>query len=100
MKFKAICQCLVAVLALLGMCFTSLAHADKLADVLKRGYLIVGTTGSSSPFGFKDEKGELRGFNVDKTRLIANALFGDPQKVKFVLKPVVPTIKYPRFNTS
>ncbi|ABM59101.1 transporter substrate-binding domain-containing protein [Verminephrobacter eiseniae] len=85
MKFKAICQCLVAVLTLLGMCFTSLAHADKLADVLKRGYLIVGTTGSSPPFGFKDEKGELQGFDVDMSRLIAKALFGDPQKVKFVL---------------
>ncbi|MCW5237558.1 hypothetical protein D5047_15225 [Verminephrobacter eiseniae] len=85
MKFKAICQCLVAVLTLLGMCFSPLAHADKLADVLKRGYLIVGTTGSSPPFGFKDEKGELQGFDVDMSRLIAKALFGDPQKVKFVL---------------
>jgi len=62
-----------------------LAHADKLADVLKRGYLIVGTTSSTPPFGFKDEKGELTGFDVDMSRLIAQALFGDPTKVKFEL---------------
>ena len=61
------------------------AHADKLADILKRGYLIVGTTSSTPPFGFKDEKGELTGFDVDMSRLIAQALFGDATKVKFEL---------------
>lgn len=85
MKFKAIRQWLVIALTLLGACFTPLAHADKLADVLKRGFLIVGTTSSTPPFGFKDDKGELQGFDVDMSRLIAAALFGDPQKVKFVL---------------
>ncbi|PZP90891.1 MAG: murein transglycosylase [Variovorax paradoxus] len=59
------------------------AHADKLQDILKRGHLIVGTTSSSPPFGFKDEKGELQGFDIDMSRLIAKALFGDPTKVKF-----------------
>jgi len=56
---------------------------NKLADVLKRGYLIVGTTGATPPFGYKDEKGELQGFDIDMSRLIARALFGDPSKVKF-----------------
>ena len=62
-----------------------LARADKLDDVLKRGYLIVGTTSATPPFGYKDEKGELKGFDVDMSRLIAQALFGDPNKIKFEL---------------
>jgi polar amino acid transport system substrate-binding protein len=71
--------------AVLAALVPQFAHADKLADILKRGYLIVGTTSSTPPFGFKDEKGELTGFDVDMSRLIAQALFGDPTKVKFEL---------------
>jgi polar amino acid transport system substrate-binding protein len=85
MKLNSIRQWFMAASALAIACMTPLAHADKLADVLKRGYLIVGTTSSTPPFGFKDEKGELTGFDVDMSRLIAQALFGDPTKVKFEL---------------
>lgn len=73
----------IALVAALVSGFPGMAHADKLADVLKRGYLIVGTTGATPPFGYKDEKGELQGFDVDMSRLIAKALFGDPSKIKF-----------------
>lgn len=85
MKFRTIRQLLVVASTLLGMWVPPAAHADKLQDILKRGYLIVGTTSSTPPFGFKDDKGELQGFDVDMSRLIARALFGDPDKVKFEL---------------
>ena len=85
MTFKSIGRWLALACALLGLGMPFLAHADKLQDVLKRGYLIVGTTSSTPPFGFKDEKGELQGFDIDMSRLIAQALFGDPTKVKFEL---------------
>jgi polar amino acid transport system substrate-binding protein len=85
MKFGSLKQWIVAVAALLGALLAPLAHADKLAEVLSRGYLIVGTTSATPPFGFKDDKGELVGFDVDMSRLIAKALFGDPEKIKFVL---------------
>jgi polar amino acid transport system substrate-binding protein len=58
-------------------------RADKLKDVLDRGYLIIGTSSTNPPFGFKDEKGELQGFDIEVSRLMAEALFGDPSKVEF-----------------
>ena len=61
------------------------AWADKLKDVIARGYLIVGTTSTTPPFGYKDEKGELQGFDIEVSRLVAKALFGDPTKVRFEL---------------
>lgn len=72
-------------LALLTMLMSQAAWADKLKDVIARGYLIVGTTSTTPPFGYKDEKGELQGFDIEVSRLVAKALFGDPTKVKFEL---------------
>jgi polar amino acid transport system substrate-binding protein len=83
MKSNAFRRWSTLLFAGVGCLLASAAHADKLADVLKRGYLIVGTTGATPPFGYKDEKGELQGFDIDMSRLIARALFGDPSKVKF-----------------
>ncbi len=85
MKLKVLRQWLAVAATLVGACLAPAAHADKLQDVLKRGYLIVGTTSSTPPFGFKDDKGELQGFDIDMSRLVAKALFGDPTKIKFEL---------------
>ncbi|NYT37277.1 transporter substrate-binding domain-containing protein [Allopusillimonas soli] len=75
----------LALMVAAGLMLPLQANADKLQDVLKRGYLIVGTTSTTPPFGFKDGKGELTGFDIDVSRLIAKALFGNPDKVKFEL---------------
>ncbi len=83
MTFKALKHGLAMVAVVAATLAPFAAHADKLADVLKRGYLIVGTTGATPPFGFKDDKGELQGFDIDMSRLIAKALFGDATKIKF-----------------
>lgn len=81
---KSICFMMALVVGMtMGM--ARVAHADKLKDILKRGHLIVGTTSTTPPFGFKNDKGELTGFDIDVSRLIAKALFGDPSKVKFEL---------------
>ena len=85
MKLMQLPRAALPLIAVLATASPLLAHADKLDDVLKRGYLIVGTTSATPPFGWKDEKGELRGFDVDMSRLIAKALFGDPTKIKFEL---------------
>src|SRR5438094_3306017 len=53
--------------------------------VLERGKLIVVTLGTTPPFAFNDDKGELVGFDVDICRLVAEALFKDPTKVEFVV---------------
>ena len=59
------------------------AHAQersRLDEVLQRGSLIVVTLGTVPPFAFKDDKGELVGFDVDVAKLAANALFPRSQQ--------------------
>lgn len=66
---------------------TGVAQAQttsKLDDVLDRGKLIVGTGSTNAPWHFKDQNGELVGFDVDTAKIIAKALFDDPNKVEFV----------------
>jgi len=55
-----------------------------LDDILARGKLIVGTGSTNAPWHFKDESGNLVGFDIDIARMIATGLFKDPTKVEFV----------------
>jgi polar amino acid transport system substrate-binding protein len=58
---------------------------SKLDEVLERGKLLVVTLGTVPPFAFKDDKGELVGFDIDIAKLAANSLFGSPDKIEFVI---------------
>lgn len=58
---------------------------SRLDVVLERGKLIVATMATVPPFAFRDEKGELVGFDIDLSRLFAKALFNDPTKIEFVV---------------
>jgi len=60
--------------------------AGKLQEVLQRGKLIVGTGSTNPPWGFRDEKGDLAGFDIDIARMLAKGLFRDPNKVDFVIQ--------------
>ncbi len=60
------------------------ANADKLDDVLARGKLVVGTGTTNPPWHFKNEVGELVGFDVDVAKMIAKGLFDDDTKIEFV----------------
>jgi len=55
-----------------------------LDDVLARGKLIVGTGSTNAPWHFKDESGNLVGFDIDIAKMIAMGLFKDPTKIEFV----------------
>ncbi len=55
-----------------------------LDDVLARGKLIVGTGSTNAPWHFKDEQGNLVGFDIDIAKMIAMGLFKDPTKIEFV----------------
>jgi polar amino acid transport system substrate-binding protein len=57
---------------------------DRLQQVLSRGKLIVGTGSTNPPWHFKDEQGNLVGFDVDIAKIIAKGIFDDPEKVEFV----------------
>jgi polar amino acid transport system substrate-binding protein len=60
------------------------AMADRLQDILSRGKLIVGTGVGNPPWHFKDEQGNMAGFDVDIAKIIAKGLFGDDTKIEFV----------------
>jgi polar amino acid transport system substrate-binding protein len=77
---------LVAALVLLfSVAAAEAQERSRLDEVLQRGSLIVVTLGTVPPFAFKDDKGELVGFDIDVARLAANALFRDPNKIEFVI---------------
>lgn len=58
---------------------------SRLDTVLKRDKLIVATYSTAPPLCFKDEKGDLVGFEIDLVRIIAAGLLGDPKKVDFLI---------------
>jgi polar amino acid transport system substrate-binding protein len=68
----------------LSIATTGAAYAGQLQDILSRGKLIVGTGSTNPPWHFRDDKGDLVGFDIDIGRIIAKGLFNDPTKVDFV----------------
>jgi polar amino acid transport system substrate-binding protein len=75
----------VVMVLLLSFAAAQAQERSRLDEVLQRGSLIVVTLGTVPPFAFKDDKGELVGFDIDVARLAANALFRDPNKIEFVI---------------
>jgi general L-amino acid transport system substrate-binding protein len=76
---------MVALLATLMLSLPLAVRAGETLDAVKaRGYLIVGVNGGLYGFGMPDDKGVWRGLDVDTGRAIATAIFGDPDKIKFV----------------
>jgi len=79
MKKFGIVLAVFAVFALVGT-----ASAGTLDDVKAKGFVQVGVNGDLFGFGKPDEKGVWKGLDVDTGRAIATAVFGDPNKVKFI----------------
>jgi polar amino acid transport system substrate-binding protein len=57
--------------------------SGKMAEVIERKKLIVGTGTGNPPWHFH-EAGTLKGFDVDMARIVASGLFGKPDAVEFV----------------
>ena len=80
-------QVLVGILGVLILTGTIACPAEaqsKLQEVLQRGKLIVGTGSTNPPWHFRDEKGELVGYDIDIAKMIAKGLFNDENKIEFV----------------
>jgi len=61
------------------------AHAGETLDAVKaRGFVQVGINGSLFGFGMPDDKGVWHGLDVDTARAISAAVFGDPDKIKYI----------------
>jgi general L-amino acid transport system substrate-binding protein len=60
------------------------ARADTLDQTVSRGFLTCGVNIGLAGFGLPDDRGVWRGFDIDYCRAVAAAIFGDPDKVKFI----------------
>jgi general L-amino acid transport system substrate-binding protein len=81
MKFfkLSVVAVVIAVLFSAGVAF-----AGTLDEVKAKGYISVGVNEGLFGFSKPDEKGEWRGLDVDTARAISVAVFGVPDKLKFV----------------
>ena len=76
---------LISLLVAAVFLFTAgLAVAGTLDDVKAKGYISVGVNEGLFGFSKPDEKGVWRGLDVDTARAISVAVFGTPDKLKFV----------------
>lgn len=83
MTYKMAIKLLVMAVAATGW-LTSVAQADTLEDVKKKGTLIVGVKADYPPYGYRDPSGQIVGLEVDLANDIAKRL-----GVKLQLEPVV-----------
>ena len=79
-----------AVLSVTAMVAASLATgavaADRLETIKARGKILVGTGSTNPPWHFKDDQGNLVGYDVDMGHILAKAIFDDPAKVEYVVQ--------------
>ena len=62
----------------------ALKMPDTYDTILKRGYIIAGVKTDTKPFGYKNEKGEIIGLDIDIAKCIAESIFRDESKIQFV----------------
>jgi polar amino acid transport system substrate-binding protein len=61
---------------------------SSMAKIAKRGYLIAGVDQNTYLWGYRDPAtGQLGGFDIDMLREVSRAIFGDPNRVRFVVVP-------------
>jgi polar amino acid transport system substrate-binding protein len=59
-------------------------NAADLETIRDRGYLIVGVKDTVRPLGFRDQTGQLRGFEIDLAYQLAEELLGDREAIALV----------------
>ena len=74
---------------LISLCVLSLISYGEgigatLHDIKARGKLIVGVKTDFPPFGFMDETGTRKGFDIDLAKVLGRELFGNEEAVEFV----------------
>lgn len=57
---------------------------DDLAKIIERGKIIVGVRDDTMPFGYRDKDGNLTGFDIELSKIIAKNILGDESKITFV----------------
>ena len=77
-------KCTFVVMAFLFSAHVYGAKGKTLHQVKKKGYLVCGVTSGREGFSAPDSKGTWKGFDVDICRAVSAAIFGDPNKVKYI----------------
>jgi ABC-type amino acid transport substrate-binding protein len=72
------------VLGLLVLASSSNGIAGTLQDVKNRGKLIAGVKTDFPPFGFLNQKGAHKGFDIDLAKAISKELLGNEETVEFI----------------
>jgi len=67
----------------------AMPSGSTMAAIYKRGYLIAGVDEDSYLFGYRNPSGDphavpLVGFDIDFVRLVAQAIFGSPDRVRYL----------------
>lgn len=60
-------------------------NAATLDEIKQRGFVKIGVFGDKPPFGYIDAEGKNQGYDVYFAKRIAKELFGDENKVEFIL---------------
>lgn len=74
------------------------ASDSRLREVINRGKLLCGTGSTNAPWHFEDDAGNLVGMDITMGRILAKALFDDPDAVEFVLQD--PAQRIPNVTTG
>jgi len=83
--FRTGLRATVALAIAIGFGFAVPAHAGPTLDKIKQaGSLVCGVNTGLAGFGQPDNQGNYTGLDIDVCKAIAAALFGDPNKVKYV----------------
>jgi polar amino acid transport system substrate-binding protein len=88
-----LCATLILILCLFSLGTDLVASAATLPEIQKRGYLTVAVKDNLRPLGFRDDKGNLQGLEIDLAKRLANDLLGKPDAVKF--QPVANSDRLP-----
>lgn len=62
---------------------TAIPAGSTMAEIRARGRLVVGVSADSLLLGARDPiSGDIEGFDIDMARLVAEAIFGDPDRIE------------------
>lgn len=75
---------LTVILAAVSILASGTVFGGTLDNVKKKGFIQVGVNQGLFGFASADEKGEWKGLDVDTARAVSCAVFGKPDKLKFV----------------
>lgn len=68
----------------LTACVKEEKQLSTLEEIQKRDKLIIGVKSDSKPFGYKDKKGEIVGYDIDLAKKITEDILGDETKLELV----------------